>query len=102
MRVFGHSFAHYITSYIAFIYIHLDIRRIIMIMSFIDNCFGFNDKASSKTKEAVLCFVVYEKKGRCFSPSAQKEQVSSTSKQFIHGGKGKIYYKVSANLQSNV
>jgi hypothetical protein len=36
-----------------------------------------------------LCFVVYEKKGRCFSPSAQKIQVSSTSKQFIHGWKGK-------------
>jgi hypothetical protein len=36
-------------------------------------------------KEAKLCFVVYEKKGRCFSPSAQKIQVSSTSKQFIHG-----------------
>jgi hypothetical protein len=40
-------------------------------------------------KEAELCFIVYEKKGRCFSPSAQKIQVSSTSKQFIHGWKGK-------------
>jgi hypothetical protein len=40
-------------------------------------------------KKAELCFVVYEKKGRCFSPSAQKMQVSSTSKQFIHGWKGK-------------
>jgi hypothetical protein len=36
-------------------------------------------------KEEDLCFVVYEKKGRCFLPSAQKIQVSSTSKQFIHG-----------------
>jgi hypothetical protein len=32
---------------------------------------------------------VYEKKGRCFSPSAQKILVSSTSKQFMHGQKGK-------------
>jgi hypothetical protein len=32
---------------------------------------------------------VYEKKGRCFSPSAQKIQVSSTSKHFIHWWKGK-------------
>jgi hypothetical protein len=40
-------------------------------------------------KKAELCFVVYEKKGRCFSPSAQKIQVSSTSKQFIHVWKGK-------------
>jgi hypothetical protein len=51
--------------------------------------FGSKDKASAKGKEADLCFVVYEKKGRCFSPSAQKIQVSSTSKQFIHGRKGK-------------
>jgi hypothetical protein len=40
-------------------------------------------------QEAKLCFVVYEKKRRCFSPSAKKIQVSSTSKQFIHGYKGK-------------
>jgi hypothetical protein len=45
--------------------------------------------ASVKGKEADLCFVVYEKKERCFSLSAQKIQVSSTSKQFIHGRKGK-------------
>jgi hypothetical protein len=32
---------------------------------------------------------VYEKKGRRFSPSAQKIQVSSTAKQFIHGWKCK-------------
>jgi hypothetical protein len=56
-----------------------------------DSCFGFNDKASAKKEreEADLCFVVYEKKGRCFSPSAQKIQVSSTSKQFTHERKGK-------------
>jgi hypothetical protein len=54
-----------------------------------DSCFGSNDKASAKGKGADLCFIVYEKKGRCFSPSVQKIQVSSTSKQFIHGRKGK-------------
>jgi hypothetical protein len=42
-----------------------------------------------KKKEADLCFVMYKKKGRSFSPLAQKMQVSSTSKQFIHGQKGK-------------
>jgi hypothetical protein len=31
------------------------------------------------------CFDVYEKKGRCFSPLAQKIQVLSTAKQFVHG-----------------
>jgi hypothetical protein len=60
------------------------------------------NKASANMKKADLCFVVYEKKGRCFSPSAQKGQVSSTSKQFIQVWKGKIYYKVLKNLQSIV
>jgi hypothetical protein len=32
---------------------------------------------------------VYKKKGRCFLPSAQKTQVLSTTKQFVHGWKGK-------------
>jgi hypothetical protein len=88
-RVFGHSFAHYITSFSAFIHIHLDIRRIIIISYCTDSYFGSNDKASISTKEANLRFAVYENKGRCFSPLAQKIQVSSTSKQFIHGWKGK-------------
>jgi hypothetical protein len=34
MCVFGHSFARNITSYIAFINIHLDIHKIIIIMSY--------------------------------------------------------------------
>ena len=44
--------------------------------------FVFNEK----------CFDVNEKKGRCFSPSAQKMKVlvSSTTKQFIHRRRGKI------------
>jgi hypothetical protein len=78
---------NYITSFIAFIHIHLDIHRIIIITESTNRCFGSDDKASMSIKK--LCFVVYKKKGRCFLPSAQKIQVSSTSKQFIHGGKGK-------------
>jgi hypothetical protein len=35
----------------------------------------------------MLCCV--RKKGRCFLPSPQKIQVSSTTKQFVHGWKGK-------------
>jgi hypothetical protein len=58
----------------AFINIHLDIHRIIIIITYTQRrCFGSKNKASAKReKEAVLCFVVYEKKGRCFSPSTQK------------------------------
>jgi hypothetical protein len=32
--VFGHSFARYITSYIAYINMHLDIHRIIIIITY--------------------------------------------------------------------
>jgi hypothetical protein len=95
MYVFGHSFAQYITSYIAFINIYLDIHRIIIIITYRHRQMTQADASAikirlrQKEKEAVSCFVVYEKKERCFSPSAQKILVSSTSKQFIHGQKGK-------------
>jgi hypothetical protein len=49
----------------AFINIHLDIHRIIIIII-------YTLASALKGKEAILCFAVYEKKGRCFSPSAQK------------------------------
>jgi hypothetical protein len=59
----------------AFINIHLDIHRIIIIISYKKGrCFGYEDKASEKNrKKKFSCFVVYEKKGRCFSPLAQKQ-----------------------------
>jgi hypothetical protein len=56
----------------AFINIHLDIHRIIIIITY-TLALALKDKASEKKrKEAILCFAVYEKKGRCFSPLAQK------------------------------
>ena len=70
-HVSGHSFAQYITSFIAFIYIHLDIHRIIIIITQVVAS-ALKIRLRQKEKEAVSCFVVYEKKGRCFSPSAQK------------------------------
>src|SRR5690349_5415343 len=57
----------------AFINMHLDIYRIIIIPH-------KNTDASAmrkNSKKNFLCFVVYEKKGRCFSPSAQK-------RSFVH------------------
>jgi hypothetical protein len=78
----------------------------------------FDDSASMSTKKlrfktytffARTCFVVYENKGRCFSPSAQKIKVSSIAKQLIHGWKGKKYitrygqvYKVLFNSRSQL
>jgi hypothetical protein len=59
----------------AFINIHLDIYRIIIIPHKKDRCFGNEERLRKRKKK--LCFVVYEKKGRCFSPSAQK-------RSFVH------------------
>jgi hypothetical protein len=55
----------------AFINIHLDIRRIIIIITQ-TVASALKRRLRKKGKEAILCFAVYEKKGRCFSPSAQK------------------------------
>jgi hypothetical protein len=79
-RVSGHSFAQYITSFIVFIYIHLDIRRIIIIQTVASTLMT---RLRREQKEADLCFVVYEKKGRCFSPSAQKN-ISFVHIQAVH------------------
>ena len=64
---------HFIMSF-AFINIHLDIYRIIIMLHKEDRCFRNEEKIQRKI---FLCFVVYEKKGRCFSPSAQK-------RSFVH------------------
>ena len=56
----------------AFINIHLDIHRIIISITY-KLASASKEKASKKReKEAILCFAVYAKKGRCFSPMAQK------------------------------
>jgi hypothetical protein len=61
---------HYIMSF-AFINIHLDIYRIIIIIPHkkID---ASAMRKNFEERGKFSCFVVYEKKGRCFSPSAQK------------------------------
>jgi hypothetical protein len=103
--VFGHSFARYITSFIAFINIHVDIHRLIIIITLSTNrkYFSFGNNASMSRNETSIHFVVYEKKGRCFSPSAQKMQVSSTAKQLIHRWKGKnILQGMDKYITSNV
>jgi hypothetical protein len=84
----------------AFINIHLDIHRIIIIISYRKGrCFGYEDKASEKNRNKKFsCFVVYENKGRCFSPSAQKRKFRpQQSRSYTDKGE-KIYYKVHTNL----
>jgi hypothetical protein len=56
----------------AFINIHLDKHRTIISITY-KLASASKEKASEKReKEAILCFAVYAKKGRCFSPMAQK------------------------------
>jgi hypothetical protein len=68
--------------------------------------------SAKREQEAVLCFVVYEKKRRCFSPSAQKMLVSSTTKQInastsvvhieaLHTLMDKVY-RVKSNFQVTI
>jgi hypothetical protein len=65
---------HFIMSS-AFINIHLDIYRIIIISQKKVGASAMRKDSENGKKK--LCFVVYEKKGRCFSPSAQK-------RSFVH------------------
>ena len=60
----------------AFINIHLDIYRIIIIIPH-KKADALAMRKKLRRKRKFSCFVVYEKKGRCFSPSAQK-------RSFVH------------------
>jgi thioredoxin-related protein len=54
-------------------------------------------------KEAKLCFVVYEKKGRCFfCLRLKKYKFRPHQSSSYMAGKVKIYYKVWINLQNSV
>jgi hypothetical protein len=74
---------HHIMTF-AFINIHLDIYRIIIIMSYREGrCFGYKDKASGKNrKKKSSCFVVYEKREGVFCLRLKIEN-------FVHS---KAYY----------
>jgi hypothetical protein len=81
----------------AFINIHLDIHRIIIIISY-RKADASAMRIKLRRKNKFSCFVVYEKKGRCFSPSAQKENFRpQQSRSYTDKGE-KIYYKVRTNL----
>jgi hypothetical protein len=84
---------HLIMSF-AFINMHLDIYRIIIISHKKHRYFGNEEKLERK----FLCFVVNEKKGRCFSPSAQKEKFHPQQSRLYTDSRNKIYYKVCTNL----
>jgi hypothetical protein len=85
MCVSGHSLARYITSYTAFINIHLGIHRIIIISyryRQLLQLYGYGIESNFMLR-------CERKEGKVFFTFGSKIQVSSTSKQFIHGQKGK-------------
>jgi hypothetical protein len=95
MCVFGHSFARYITSYIAFINIHLDIHHIIQIQTVASALRIQLQKqiyASLCTKRREGVFRLWLKKYK-FRPHQSTSYID---------GKVKIYYKVWINLQSRI
>jgi hypothetical protein len=90
MCMFGHSFARYITSYIAFINIHLDIHRIIIIMSYrYKVALALMIWLRRKERKQIYASLCTKRREGVFRLRFKKIQVSSTSKQFIHGWKCK-------------
>jgi hypothetical protein len=68
----------------AFINIHLDIHRIIIIITY-KLASALKEKASEKReKDAISCFAVYAIEGKVFFAFGSKILISFTSKHFIH------------------
>jgi hypothetical protein len=82
-HVCGHSFAQYITSFIAFIYIHLNIHRIIIIS------YKYRQLLRRKEKKQIYASLCTKRREGVICLRLKKIQVSSTSQQFIHGRKVK-------------
>jgi hypothetical protein len=59
------------------------------------NVVFYEGELRKKGKCCFLCFVAYEKKGRCFFAFGSKKEISSTSKHFSYiSERLRIYYKV--------
>ena len=60
-----------------------------------ENVVLYEGELRKKGKCCFLCFVAYEKKGRCFFAFGSKKEISSTSKHFSYiSERLRIYYKV--------
>jgi len=60
-----------------------------------ENVVFYEGELRRKGKCCFLCFVAYEKKGRCFFAFGSKKEISSTSKHFSYiSERLRIYYKV--------
>jgi hypothetical protein len=72
----------------AFINIHLDIHRIIIIITY-TLASALKEKASAKRKKGNFMLRYVRKEGKVFFAFGSKILISSTSKHFIHEWKGK-------------
>jgi hypothetical protein len=87
---------HYIMIF-AFINIHLDIHRIIIIISYIEGiCFGYEDKASEK--EEIFMLRCVRKEGKMFFAFGSKRKFHPQQSRLYTDKGEKIYYKVRTNL----
>jgi hypothetical protein len=78
----------------AFINIHLDIHRIIIIIITYTLASALKEKASEKGKRGNFMLRCVRKEGKVFFAFGSKELISSTPKHFYIDGKVKLYYKV--------
>jgi hypothetical protein len=73
---------HYIITF-AFISIHLDIYRIIIIIPHKkDRCFGYEEKTSEK--EEIFMFRCVRKEGKVFFAFGSKVKFRSQANQIVH------------------
>jgi hypothetical protein len=98
----GHSFAHYITSLIAFIYIYVDIHRIIIIITWSTNRYFSFDNNASKSMKQVYASLCTKRREGVFRLRLKIHKFCPQQRKLYMNGKVKIYYKVWTNMQSNV
>jgi hypothetical protein len=87
---------HYIMTF-AFINIHLNIYRIIIISYRKGRCFGYEEKTSEK--EEIFMLRCVRKEGKVFFAFGSKIKFRPHQSR-SYTDKGEIYYKVCANLHS--
>jgi hypothetical protein len=92
----------YIASFIAFIHIHLDIRRIIIITYSTNRCFGSDDKASMSIKKQSYASLCTKRREGVFRLRLKNNKFRPHQSSSYMDGKVKIYYKVWTNLHSSV
>ena len=81
----------------AFINIHLDIHRIIIVISYRKGrCFGYKDKASEN--EEIFMLRCVRKEGKVFFAFGSKEKFRPQQSRLDAVKGDRIYYKVCTNL----